>query len=100
MKEIMEKQTVFIKRYPSKGEYPKSTGSYHCYDGSRIDGLFYNERIGFHSAFSVVSVKYWLEEIELPSEEEIIEVAPNVRCVNQFWNGVNFILNKIKWRQK
>jgi len=53
-----------------------------------------------HNGTIQEGIEYWLEEIELPSEEEIQEVAPNVRCVNQFWNGVNFILNKIKWRQK
>ena len=88
----MEKQTVFIKRYPSKGELPKESGFYltnlgsRHYIGNEIARLFDCEP------------QWWLEEVELPSEDEIIEVAHNVRCVNQFWDGVNFILNKIKWR--
>ena len=38
----------------------------------------------------------WLEEIELPSEEDIIELAQKTSCVNQFWNGAYFILKHIK----
>ena len=38
----------------------------------------------------------WLEEIELPSEEDIIELAQKTSCVNQFWNGAYFILSKLK----
>ena len=53
---------VFVKRYPEKGEFPEKSGWYlgsgaiHQYS---VDNGFYD------------TVKWWLEEIELPSEEEI-----------------------------
>lgn len=43
-----------------------------------------------------INPSYWFEEIDLPSEEDIIKVAPKKRCVNQFWNGANYVLNKLK----
>lgn len=88
----MEKQTVFIKRYPSKGELPKCKGqSYRVYVITNNGVAYYDKYDGWE-----YNIEWWLEEIELPSEEEIQSVAPKTRCVNQFWNGVNFILNKLK----
>lgn len=93
----MEKQTVFIKRYPSKGEFPNKDKTWVIANGTGLN--YYNGVFKCpHTGEVQKDIHWWLEEIELPSEEEIIEVAPNVRCVNQFWDGVNFILNKIKWR--
>ena len=83
----MERQTVFIKRYPSKGELPKGNGDVF----SEMGVLEYSEVYGWD-----VDPEWWLEEIELPSEEEMQLVAPKTRCVNQFWNGANFILNHLK----
>lgn len=87
----MENQTVFVKRYPSKGELPIIQGKEYLTDR----GKMYDYVI--HPNWD--NIEYWLEEIELPSEEDIIEVAPKTRCVNQFWNGANFILNKLKGGQ-
>ena len=47
-----------------------------------------------------VNIEYWLQEIELPSKEEIQEVMDNLEdnennSANDEWlAGVNFILNK------
>lgn len=82
----MEKQTVFINRYINKGERPSKDGIYITDSGEN--------RFRYHRF--ELDTKWWLEEIELPSEEEIQSVAPKTRCVNKFWNGANFILNHLK----
>lgn len=91
----MEKQKVFIKRFPSKGELPKVNGEIIL---TNYGILTYSKTFGWVNLqnYTTKSPRYCLEEIELPSEEEIQEVAPKTRCVNQFWNGANFILNKLK----
>lgn len=91
----MEKQTVFIKRYPSKGEFPKEDGIISLTTNCGI--LTYSKTFGWVNLqnYTTKAPEWWLEEIELPSEEEIQSVAPKTRCVNQFWNGANFVLNKL-----
>ena len=91
----MEKQTVFIKRYPSLGELPKEDGVIVMTTNER---LLYNQTFGWVNLqnYTTKAPEYWLEEIELPSEDEMQLVAPKTRCVNQFWNGANFILNHLK----
>lgn len=93
----MEKQTVFIKRYPSKGEFPKENNKDYC---SNVGMVYFRKGNFYFRDEQLITftnkVEWFLEEIELPSEEEIQSVAPKTRCVNQFWNGVNFILNKLK----
>lgn len=80
--------SVFVKRYPSKGELPIIQGKEYLTDRGKMYDYVMHPNWG--------NIEYWLEEIELPSEKDIIEVAPKTRCVNQFWNGANFILNKLK----
>ncbi|WP_312698183.1 hypothetical protein [Sphingobacterium mizutaii] len=93
----MEKKTVFIKRCPSKGELPKVNGKYWCKFKNFSDALHQQEWVLEFGGFGDNECyDYWLEEIELPSEEEILNVAPKTRCVNQFHNGANFILNHLK----
>ena len=81
----MEKQTVFIKRYPSRGELPKTAGYYDTNVGRVfcVNEIFDRPKKYYPS--------WWLEEIALPSEED----------VNRFWcqkfkKGAMFILNKLK----
>lgn len=101
----MKKQTVFIKRYPSKGELPKE--HLHVI-------VFWNEeplssRIAYRSenGYWFLSDEpcdcdepdYWLEEIELPSDEEITIEADKIdnwKESYEFERGAKFILNKIK----
>lgn len=40
--------------------------------------------------------EYWLEEIELPSDEEISEKAMESTCHMAFWKCYEYILNKLK----
>lgn len=78
----MEKQTVFIKRYPSKGELPKEEGFYITNIG----------KIPFRNNLFGKYAEYWLEEIELPSEDIIQALDYN----GGFADGANFILNHLK----
>lgn len=101
----MEKQTVFIKRYPSKGEFPKEENKDYCSNVGMVyfrKGNFYlrdEQLITFTN-----KVEWFLEEIELPSEEEIDKSGddfayPHVDSAfafNCFMHGANFILNKLK----
>lgn len=88
----MKKQTVFIKRYPSKGELPKEDGYYLTQVGVvHFRGWFNNW------------IEYWLEEIELPSEEEIrnnlLEQGTSANYAlyqSGHEDGANFILNHLK----
>lgn len=82
----MEKQTVFIKRYPSKGELPSKNGYYLTQVGIvHFRGWFNNW------------IEYWLEEIELPSKEDIgVGDFINEEHKLGFTEGANFILNHLK----
>lgn len=111
----MEKQTVFIKRYPSKGELPKE--HLHVI-------VFWNEeplssRLAYRSenGYWFLSDEpcdcdepdCWLDEIELPSEDEVkaelthpVNISVNVSTLlrDMYEHGVDraykFILNKLK----
>lgn len=99
--------SVFIKRFPSKGELPKQDG---------IIVLTTNERLTYSKTFGWVTFQnyttkapeYWLEEIELPSEEDLsYDMGMPPRKGSDLWwhdqgfkNGANFILNKLKGETK
>lgn len=101
----MEKQTVFIKvktieRLPSKKDTYLTDWGVCNFD---LDTGKFSQIVTQNGCGSyIVELKpsFWLEEIELPSEEEILEVAPKTRCVNQFWDGANYVLNKLKGGNK
>lgn len=100
----MKNQTVFIKRFPSKGELPSKEGLYH----TNIGRVSFNKTFDWidHHNYTCPCPNYWLEEIELPSEEEIQEVMDNLEendnnSANDEWlAGANFILNHIKGENK
>lgn len=103
----MEKQTVFIKRYPSKGELPKfKDGVYQGYFHTEFGLVKYSKYDGWKLARKYPD--YFLEEIELPSEEEIDKSGddfayPHIDSAfafNCFMHGANFILNKLKGETK
>lgn len=97
---VMEKQTVFIKRYPSNGELPKVDNKYYLTD----EGLLKFEKGKWYSwweagQYTPAYPNFYLEEIELPSEEEVnfkyplnseepYKTSLNVGCRQ----GANFIL--------
>lgn len=89
----MEKQTVFIKRYPSKGELPKEDGFYITNIG----------KIPFINNLSGKYAEWFLEEIELPSDVEIrnnlLEQGTSANYAlyqSGHEDGANFILNHLK----
>lgn len=100
----MKEQTVFVKRYPSKGEFPKENNKDYCSNVGMVyfrKGNFY-----FRDEQLIVftnKVEWFLEEIELPSEEDI-----EIKGIKEWWytdfeetlepfkNGANFIINHIK----
>jgi len=98
----MEKQTVFIKRYPSKGELPKEPGEYDTNLG-RLE-YFANQKAWRF----LYKPEYWLDEIKLPSEEDVaqkvIKQERGHRYAVDYNNGYDmgfqdcydFILNHLK----
>lgn len=86
---------VFVKRYPSKGELPETAGYYDTNAGR----VFYvNEKFDRPKKYYPI---WWLEEIEIPSEEEMFNHATTVECkegeeLDAFRDGANFILNLLK----
>lgn len=61
--------TVFVKRYPEKGDFPEDGVMVYAGDGR----LYYNyERKEWICADGYTHYPlFWIEEIELPSDEEI-----------------------------
>lgn len=98
MKEIMEKQTVFIKRYPSKGEFPNKDKTWVIANGADIN--YFNGVFECPRTVEVQeNIQRWLEEVELPSEEEIYSESKSKGDwydIENFIKGANFILNKLK----
>ena len=89
----MEKQTVFIKRYPSKGDIPKVDDRDYLTD----KGLLKFEKGKWFSwwqadQYTPAYPNYFLEEIELPSEGILEALDYN----GGFADGANFILNHLK----
>lgn len=97
----MEKQTVFIKRHSSKGELPKKDGRYITNKGL---STMYKLNKGWGKRTSMGSyqslrIEWWLEEIELPSEEVVNKLSDcyiTDVAKNAYKRGANFILNKMK----
>lgn len=94
----MEKQTVFIKKtvddFHKVGDL--NTKRIKAYNDIANE---YNVSISVIRDIFSLGINFAIanmEAVELPSEEEIQSVAPKTRCVNQFWNGANYILNKLK----
>ena len=78
---------VFVKRYPEKGEFPEKSGWYlgsgaiHQYS---VDNGFYD------------NVKWWLEEIELPNEEDVFNNRTFYSDFETFEQGAKYIINLLK----
>lgn len=99
----MEKQTVFIKRYPSKGELPEfKDGVYQGYFHTEFGIVKYSKYDGWK--LSRKYPDYFLEEIELPSMDDIMEFKVlkdkptniDLQRLRGFKSGANFILNHLK----
>jgi len=98
----MEKQTVFIKRYLSKGELPTVDDREYLTD----KGLLKFEKGKWFSwwqddQYTPSYPNYFLEEIELPSDEDVqsrSRMMSNGNAILRkiFTRGANFILNHLK----
>lgn len=109
----MEKQTVFIKRYPSKGELPDkskwnvdwfivgfSENQNYYFQGFVHNGVFIQDyKQGYESINKPFDPQplWWLEEIELPLPADILievvkrgYISENLQ-LDAFINGANFI---------
>jgi hypothetical protein len=85
------KDTIFIKRYPAKGEFPKEEGYYHTFDlvtRHKSYQYWYDKR--HIREYFDASIDYWLEEKEIPSDVEIKKPITRNDIVDyldkQFWN--------------
>ena len=100
----MKKQTVFIKvlvddRLPTvKGSIIGQCGDIPCLQQFYFDGKEFKDLFDDHP----FPVKWWLEEIELPSEDELNEKS-DLKKGSSMWfhsqgftQGANFILNHLK----
>lgn len=87
---------IFIKRYPSKGELPRSVGGRYNTDLGNLD--FWDDDLSWTNFDCVrVTPEYWLQEIELPSEDDVYsEGITSGKTPLDFIKGANFILNKLK----
>ncbi|TCV17170.1 hypothetical protein EDC17_101189 [Sphingobacterium alimentarium] len=103
----MKEQTVYIKRYPSKGELPKEQQHVIVYwDKEPLSSRVANRSKNGYWFLSdepcdCDEPDYWLEEIELPSKEDMNKLKPQDESLagvydSGFYNGASFILNKLK----
>lgn len=97
---------VFVKRYPSKGDFPSREGLYH----TNIGRVSFNKTFDWidHHNYTCSCPNYWLEEIELPSEDEIgvtsyseawkrdMGLSENNSYEDGYREGANYILNLLK----
>lgn len=104
---------VFIKRFPSNGELPKENDKDYC---SNVGMVYFRKGNFYFRDEQLITftnkVEWFLEEIELPSGEEIGEKAhseawdrdmglsENNSYETGYWEGANFILNHIKGGEK
>ena len=89
------KNTVFVKRYPSKGELPEEGWVLTPSGG----WLFHGGKFRCpHDGTIQQAINEWLEEIELPNEDDINEACCHPLRTYElgFEKGVDFILNKLK----
>ena len=96
----VEKQTVFIKRYPSKGELPKEDDKDYL---SNVGMVYFRKGKFYFREEQLITftnkVEWFMEEIELPIEEDVALEADNIvdsQVAYGFYNGANYILNKLK----
>lgn len=89
---------VFVKRYPSKGEFPKENDKDYCSNVGMV--YFTKDKFYFRDEQLITftnKVEWFLEEIVLPSDEEIYsESFKSDKTPKDFIKGANYILNLLK----
>lgn len=75
--------------------------NYHCifFGGTYHESMAtvqYDKQYGFHEEMTdCTGITHWLEERELPSEEQINNVAINYLAKSTFLQGAKYLLDKI-----
>ena len=91
---------LYIKRYPFRGEFPSVEGLVATSCGE----LSYSKAFGWVTLqnYTTKAPDYWLQEIELPSDDEILDAVliKQDKDQTQFLRGIDFILNKLKVETK
>lgn len=87
------KKVMVADRLPESGNY-----TVFCDFDFTTQAKYYFSDITGKMEWSVSYVQYWIEEIELPSEEEVTEAYINHKghINNPALFGANYILNKLK----
>ena len=88
---------VFVKRYPEKGELPKEDNRDYCSNIGMVyfrkgNFCFWDEQLLKFTN----KVEWWLEEIELPSDEDVFNKSTFYNDLESFEQGANYILNLLK----
>lgn len=85
---------VFVKRYPEKGDFPEDGVMVYAGDGR----LYYNYEIKEWICADGYThyPLFWLEEIELPSEEDVFNKSTFDNDPESFEQGANYILDLLK----
>lgn len=93
MKETIFKKVNVSDRLPKERSYVATVNTmggidtlYHIGDGEFTNSHVDTDTFNY--------IESWLEEIELPSEEEVIESCRGAKT--SYINGANYILNKLK----
>lgn len=91
----MSKQIVF-KKVMVSDRLPKDGGHYY----TNINELYFDFGNWHDSNYRIsTQPEWWIEEIEIPSEEEIDNESYPIDTTNEstaFIMGANYILNKLK----
>jgi hypothetical protein len=94
----MEKQTIF-RKVSVTDRLPEKEGIYVVKNDQSYFEAIFDHNYSFHGEFTDCSgVTHWLEEIELPTEEETTDYVnknfPNNKTFVCY--GIMYILNKLK----
>lgn len=85
---------VFVKRYPEKGELPSVSKKYFTSHGYLDYSVKRNE--WSDCDWLDVNPDWWLEEIELPSDEDVFNKSTFYNDLESFEQGANYILDLLK----
>lgn len=80
-------QKVFVPRFTSDGQFPKERGIYFV-DNLTVKVAYYEVGLGFVANIyskDKVDVRWWLEEVTLPSEDEINKIKNASHRAGAIW---------------
>lgn len=86
---VSKGETVFVKRYLSKGELPKEEGEYLTSQG----WADYYKDAGFDSFCVEGKIEWWLEEVSQPQTESKPvgrDMKGSIKTWDDFWQNIGF----------